>query len=126
MTRQVRVAKTFDMNILKKKTGKINGASLLTGITARGNRSIIPGSTMKTAISIEDGLLHDADKTARQMGLSRSRLFALAVDAFLQQQRKETMLVRLNEVYSGKPDPAEKRLLNSTKAKVRPVLKERW
>jgi len=47
---------------------------------------------MKTAISIEDGLLREADDTARQMGLSRSRLFALAVADFLQRQRQEQML----------------------------------
>ncbi len=39
---------------------------------------------MKTTISIDDGLLQAADETARLMGLSRSRLFALAVDDFLQ------------------------------------------
>ena len=39
---------------------------------------------MKTAISIDDGLLQEADETARLMGLSRSRLFALAVGDFLQ------------------------------------------
>ena len=36
----------------------------------------------KTAISINDGLLQEADETARLMGLSRSRLFALAVGEF--------------------------------------------
>lgn len=42
---------------------------------------------MKTAISIDDGLLREADETARMMGLSRSRLFALAVGDFLRRQR---------------------------------------
>ena len=81
---------------------------------------------MKTAISIDDGLLQEADETARVMGLSRSRLFALAVGDFLQRQRQEQMLVRLNEVYAGGPEPAEKSLLKKIKAKVRPAVKERW
>src|ERR1035437_635754 len=55
---------------------------------------------MKTAISINDGLLQEADETARLMGLSRSRLFAMAVGDFLQRQRREQMLLRLNEVYA--------------------------
>jgi metal-responsive CopG/Arc/MetJ family transcriptional regulator len=38
---------------------------------------------MKTAISIDDRLLREADEAARLMGLSRSRLFALAVGEFL-------------------------------------------
>jgi len=89
------------------------------------NPSIILGS-MKTAISIDDGLLQEADKTARLMGLSRSRLFALAVGDFLQRQRREQMLLRLNEVYANDVEPAERRLLKGIKSKVRRTAKERW
>ena len=81
---------------------------------------------MKTAISIEDEILREADETARQMGVSRSRLFALAVSDFLQRHRQEQMLVRLNEVYANETEPAEKRLLKGIKAKVRPTVKDRW
>ena len=81
---------------------------------------------MKTAISIEDGLLREVDQTARRMGLSRSRLFALAARDFLQQQRREQMLNRLNEVYANGMDPAEKALLRGIKTKVRRTVKERW
>jgi antitoxin MazE6 len=84
------------------------------------------GDTMKTAISIDDNLLHEADAAARQMGLSRSRLFALAVADFMQRQRQEQMLLRLNEVYANGLEPAEKRLLKGIKAKVRRTLKDRW
>jgi len=81
---------------------------------------------MKTAISIDDGLLQEADQTARLMGLSRSRLFVLAVGSFLEQRRQEQMLRRLNQVYSGGPEPAEKPLLKGIKAKVRRSVKESW
>ncbi len=81
---------------------------------------------MKTAISIDDGLLQEADETARLMGLSRSRLFALAVGDYLQRQRREQMLLRLNEVYSDGMEPAEKSLLKGIKAKVRRAVKQRW
>ncbi len=81
---------------------------------------------MKTAISIDDGLLREADETARLMKLSRSRLFALAVGEFLKRQRREEMLRRLNEVYANGVDPAEKRLVAGIKNKLRPAVKERW
>jgi metal-responsive CopG/Arc/MetJ family transcriptional regulator len=81
---------------------------------------------MKTAISIDDGLLQEADETARLRGLSRSRLFALAVGDFLQRQRREQMLLRLNEVYAGAMEPAETPLLKGIKAKVRRAVKQRW
>jgi len=81
---------------------------------------------MKTAISIDETLLQEADKAARQMGLSRSRLFALAIGDFLRPQRCEPMLHRLNEVYADRLEPAEKRLLRGIKSKVRRAVKERW
>jgi hypothetical protein len=81
---------------------------------------------MKTAISIDDGLLRDADKTASQMGLSRSGLFALAMGDFLERQRAEQMLRKLNEdYYANGAEPTEKCLLKGIKAKARPA-KERW
>jgi hypothetical protein len=81
---------------------------------------------MKTAISIDDGLLREADETARLLGLSRSRLFALAVGDFLEGQRKEQMLRRLNEVYANGLEPAEKGLLKGFRAKARRTVNERW
>ena len=89
------------------------------------NPGIIIGG-MKTAISIDDGLMREADETARLMGLSRSRLFSLAVGGFLQRRRREQMLLRLNEVYSDGMEPAEKSLLTGIKAKVRRAVKQRW
>lgn len=77
---------------------------------------------MKTAISLSDELLQQADKAARQMGLSRSRLFAVAIAEFLERQRQERMLHQLNEVYAGGMTPEEKRLLKQMKSKVRRVL----
>jgi metal-responsive CopG/Arc/MetJ family transcriptional regulator len=81
---------------------------------------------MKTAISINDELLREADETARLMRLSRSRLFTLAVGEFLKRQRREEMLLRLNEVYANAVDPADKRLVARIKNKLRPTVKERW
>ena len=81
---------------------------------------------MKTAISIDGGLLQEADETARRMGLSRSRLFAMAVGDFLQLQRREQMLLRLNEIYAQSTETAETPLLKGIRAKVRRTVKERW
>ena len=80
---------------------------------------------MKAAISIEDELLQEADATAKSMGLSRSGLFALAVGAFLQKQRQEQMLSRLNEVYADSSEPQEKRLLGGMKTKFSRTIKDR-
>jgi metal-responsive CopG/Arc/MetJ family transcriptional regulator len=81
---------------------------------------------MKTAISIDGELLQDADEAARRMGVSRSRIFALAVGDFLQQRKREQILLRLNEVYASGMDAKEKPRLNRIKAKVRRTVKDRW
>jgi hypothetical protein len=45
---------------------------------------------------------------------------------FLQRQRREDMLRRLNEVYAGREEPREKRLLTRMNAKIGQTEKESW
>jgi len=77
---------------------------------------------MKTAISVEDRLLQEADLTAQQMGLSRSRLFSVAVAEYLRQRRQQQMLEQLNQAYSGEPDPMARKI----KTRFRKVIRDRW
>ena len=81
---------------------------------------------MKTAISMDDGLLLEADRAATNLGLSRSRLFARAVREFLERQRQEQMLRQLNEVYATPLDQGEMASLKGIKSKFRKTLKDRW
>ena len=53
-----------------------------------GRITVVPVD-VKTAISLDSHLLSEADRTARAMGLSRSRLFSLALDAYLRNRRQE-------------------------------------
>jgi hypothetical protein len=78
---------------------------------------------MKTAISVEDGLFQEADRAAQEMGLSRSRLFSLALEGFLKERRKQAVMDQLNRVYKDQPpDP----LLPKMKAKFRSVIQDKW
>jgi metal-responsive CopG/Arc/MetJ family transcriptional regulator len=80
---------------------------------------------MKTAISMDDRLLSEADSAAREMGLSRSRLIATALEAYLRKRRQDEITARLNEVYAV-PDPDEARLLKLMKAKFGSTIKDSW
>ena len=80
---------------------------------------------MKTAISVDDALLREADRTAKKMGLSRSRFFSVAVERFLTQRRQQELTDQLNRVYSV-PDPDEQQLTALMKDKFRATLKDRW
>ena len=54
---------------------------------------------MKTAISLPDALYADAEEIAKSMGIPRSRLFARALEEFLNHHKKERITEKLNEVY---------------------------
>lgn len=80
---------------------------------------------MKTAISVDDDLLREADQTARKMGVSRSRLVSLALQRYLRERRQQELIEQLNRVYAV-PDPDEQRLPRLMKAKLHKTLKDRW
>ena len=54
---------------------------------------------MKIAISIPDPLFEDAEYLARQMGKSRSRLYADAIAEYVEEYRSDAITEKLNEVY---------------------------
>jgi len=55
---------------------------------------------MKAAVSIPDPVFKAADKLAKRMGVSRSRLYSVAVQRLVQDHDDEAITARLNEVYS--------------------------
>jgi metal-responsive CopG/Arc/MetJ family transcriptional regulator len=62
---------------------------------------------MKTAVSLPDSLFEAADQLARQLGKSRSQLYAEALSAFLEKHRDHDITARLNAIYDTEPDLAE-------------------
>jgi metal-responsive CopG/Arc/MetJ family transcriptional regulator len=59
---------------------------------------------VKTVISIEEPLLKQADSLALEMNVSRSHLFALAVEEFIQRRQNEILWDKLNAAYEELPD----------------------
>lgn len=75
---------------------------------------------MKTAISIPDDLFEAADALARKLGVTRSRLIALALAEYVARNRSARVTERLDAVYGAEEsrlDPAarsaQRRLLGS-------------
>lgn len=54
---------------------------------------------MKTSVSIPDKVYKAAERAARQMGVSRSRLYTIAIERLLAVQRDRGVTESLNEVY---------------------------
>jgi len=58
---------------------------------------------MKTAVSLPDSLYEDAEETAKSLGIPRSRLYARALEEFIQRHKSERITEELDAVYS-RPD----------------------
>jgi metal-responsive CopG/Arc/MetJ family transcriptional regulator len=68
---------------------------------------------MKTAISIPDDVFARVDEFAKRRKMSRSALFTVAVDQYVQQHRADDVTHRLNEIYAREDstlDPVFERL----------------
>ena len=65
---------------------------------------------MKTAVSLPDPLFEAAERLAARLGLSRSGLYAAAIEEFVESRRREAVTEALDEVYQtpavGALDPA--------------------
>lgn len=70
---------------------------------------------MKTAISIPEPIFQEAERLAKERGLSRSELYARAVSEYVKDQRHAGVREQLDAVYLAEPsasdlDPLLKRM----------------
>lgn len=73
-------------------------------------------ATRKTAVSIEEELFARADLLARDLGVSRSRLYARALESFIRRREDAELLAEIDEAYSTPDTPAERRKRQLTKS----------
>ncbi|MBI5140926.1 MAG: hypothetical protein HZA20_01885 [Nitrospirae bacterium] len=64
-------------------------------------------ANIKTAISMQQSLFDKADTLAREMNISRSHLFVLALEDYLNRHQNMLLLDRINQAYSDEPDAAD-------------------
>ena len=79
---------------------------------------------MKTAISVEDGLMARTDEAARELGLSRSGLIAEALRGYLRERRRARLSEQLNQAYASEPSADERRLNKKLRTKL--PARDRW
>jgi len=68
-------------------------------------------ASIKTAISLQGSLLEQVDALARELDVSRSRLFVLAAEEFIQRHKNQELLEAINAAYDDFPDPEEQAVL---------------
>ena len=78
---------------------------------------------MKTAISIPDPLFKAAERAARKMKVTRSRLYSRAVQEYLDRRRSQAIKEALDEVYAHENSELDPGLAAATYEVLR---KEKW
>lgn len=83
-------------------------------------------ANVKTAISIQQSLFEQVEVLAREMHISRSRLFALAVEDFMHRYESQRLLERINAAYADTPAPDEQALLRRMRRQHRQMVEGEW
>lgn len=81
---------------------------------------------VKTAISLHKALFEQVEALAHEMHISRSRLFALAVEDFIHRYENQRLLDRINAAYADVPEPGEQDLLRRMRHQHRHVVEGEW
>jgi metal-responsive CopG/Arc/MetJ family transcriptional regulator len=81
---------------------------------------------IKTAISIEKDLFEQAEKMARNMKVSRSKLFVIALQDFIEHQKNKELLSQINAAYADDPDASEKTLRQASRRQHRRIVGGEW
>ena len=81
-------------------------------------------ANVKTAISLQQSLFDRVDALARELTISRSRLFTMAVEEFIQRHENQKLLEALNAAYDDSPDSEEQVLLHEMRSKQRQIVHE--
>ena len=83
-------------------------------------------ANVKTAISLRRSLFEQVDALAQELQISRSRLFVLAVEAFIQRYQNRKLLEAINEAYGDLPDSEERALRDKMRQQHRRMVEGQW
>ena len=83
-------------------------------------------ANVKTAISLQRPLFEQVDALAQELQIPRSRLFVLAVEAFIQRYQNRQLLEAINEAYGDLPDPEEQALRDRMRQQHRQMVEGQW
>jgi len=83
-------------------------------------------TTIKTAISIDKSLFEQAETLAQQLRVSRSWLFALAVESYIKRHQSQALLNEINSSYTDQPDPSEQKRLSRMRRSHQKIVEGEW
>lgn len=87
---------------------------------------LLPMASVKTAISVDSGLLQRIDSAARELDLPRSRLLARAAEEFLQRLDDQRLVAALDRAYGADPGAEEAELRRQVRPRHRSLVEGEW
>jgi predicted transcriptional regulator len=78
---------------------------------------------VKTAVSIPDPVFRAADRLARRLRMSRSRLYSVALERFVQANDDAAIIAKLDDVYATEPSTLDPVLQS---IQTRSISKDEW
>jgi metal-responsive CopG/Arc/MetJ family transcriptional regulator len=78
---------------------------------------------MKTAISIPDSVFNAAEQLARRLGMTRSDLYATAVDSFVKAHQDDQITAELDQIYASEESSLD---AMSSQLQALSLLREEW
>lgn len=82
---------------------------------------------VKTAISLHKSLFDQVDKLARELNVSRSRIFVMALEQFLRDYQDRELFQAINQaVKDAPPDKAEREQLRQIRQHHQRMVKNTW
>lgn len=84
-------------------------------------------SNIKTAISIQESIFEQAETIAKEMKVSRSRLFVLALENFIRDYQDRQLFEAINQACAEiSDDPPEQSRLRQIRRQHRHIVEGEW
>lgn len=83
-------------------------------------------TSIKTAISIREPLFKQVEALASELNISRSRVFMLAVEEFIQRYKNRQLFDAINQAYDDLPTSTEQAYLRKTRHQHQKVVEGEW
>ena len=80
---------------------------------------------IKTAISIEKSIFDQVNDLAKNLNISRSRLFVVAAQEFIQRHANMELLQTINDAYDDLPD-ADTKIVDKMRPRHMKMVKDQW
>lgn len=82
--------------------------------------------SIKTAVSLDETLFAKAENLSKKLHISRSRLFSIALKAFIRRLENENLLLEINNAYADFPDQDEQVMLNGMLFHQQKAVNDKW